>query len=122
MGEQQIVNMAGLLRQGCSFLSRQTARWIQTSAVVRSDVRHLDAKAGSEVAKIEIDAKDDITMLSGVPEEHIKTRTVRIFIPARNSMQSGDYKTHTWRIEFDTRERWETPSWDGRPTLIPSQT
>ena len=48
-------------------------------------------------------------MLSGVPDEHLKPRMVRIFVPARNAMQSGSYKTHTWRIEFDTKERWENP-------------
>ena len=31
----------------------------------------------------------DISLVSGVPEEHIKDRTVRIFKPAKNAMQSG---------------------------------
>lgn len=48
-------------------------------------------------------------MLSGVPEEHIKTRMVRICVPARNAMQSGSFNTRNWRIEFETRERWENP-------------
>ncbi|XP_038074188.1 NADH dehydrogenase [ubiquinone] iron-sulfur protein 4, mitochondrial-like [Patiria miniata] len=51
----------------------------------------------------------DITTVSGIPEEHIKTRKVRIFIPAKNAMQSGTNKTHQWKMEFDTRERWENP-------------
>ncbi|CAH1797296.1 unnamed protein product, partial [Owenia fusiformis] len=51
----------------------------------------------------------DISVLSGVPEEHITTRHVRIFTPARNAMQSGTYNTRKWRIEFETRERWENP-------------
>lgn len=51
----------------------------------------------------------DISSLSGVPEEHIKTRTVRIFVPARNAMQSGTYGLRRWKIEFDVRERWENP-------------
>ncbi|XP_028928347.1 NADH dehydrogenase [ubiquinone] iron-sulfur protein 4, mitochondrial isoform X3 [Ornithorhynchus anatinus] len=51
----------------------------------------------------------DITSLTGVPEEHIKTRKVQIFVPARNNMQSGVNNTKKWKMEFDTRERWENP-------------
>uniref|UniRef100_A0A2K6L0I2 NADH dehydrogenase [ubiquinone] iron-sulfur protein 4, mitochondrial n=1 Tax=Rhinopithecus bieti TaxID=61621 RepID=A0A2K6L0I2_RHIBE len=46
----------------------------------------------------------DITTLTGVPEEK-----VRIFVPARNNMQSGVNNTKKWKMEFDTRERWENP-------------
>ncbi|KAG2466645.1 NDUS4 protein, partial [Polypterus senegalus] len=53
--------------------------------------------------------KEDISSLSGVPEEHIKTRKVRIFVSARNAMQSGIQNTRKWKMEFDTRERWENP-------------
>jgi len=101
--------MAGLLRQGCNFFSRQTSRYLQTSTALRSDVKHEADVGTKDITKIEINAEDDISMLSGVPEEHIKERTVRIFVPARNSMQSGEAKTHVWRIEFETRERWENP-------------
>ncbi|XP_015221119.1 NADH dehydrogenase [ubiquinone] iron-sulfur protein 4, mitochondrial isoform X2 [Lepisosteus oculatus] len=58
---------------------------------------------------ITVDEKLDITPLTGVPEEHIKTRKVRICVPARNAMQSGANNTWKWRLEFDTRERWENP-------------
>lgn len=44
-----------------------------------------------------------------MPEEHVKERRVRIFIPPKNCMQSGTNNLNTWRIEFDTRERWENP-------------
>lgn len=55
-------------------------------------------------------------MLSGVPEEQLKTRHVRIFLPAKNAMQSGTYKINRWKLEFDTRERWENPlmGWTAR--------
>ncbi|KAG1937370.1 NADH dehydrogenase [ubiquinone] iron-sulfur protein 4, mitochondrial [Pimephales promelas] len=56
---------------------------------------------------ITVDEKLDITALTGVPEEHIKTRKVRIFVPARNAMQSGVKNTQKWKMDFDTRERWE---------------
>ncbi|XP_010118154.1 PREDICTED: NADH dehydrogenase [ubiquinone] iron-sulfur protein 4, mitochondrial, partial [Chlamydotis macqueenii] len=51
----------------------------------------------------------DITALTGVPDEHIKTRRVHIFVPARNAMQAGVNNTKKWKIEFDNRERWENP-------------
>jgi len=44
-----------------------------------------------------------------VPEEHIKTRRVRIFIPRKNAMQSGTSNLHMWSMDFDNRERWENP-------------
>lgn len=51
----------------------------------------------------------NIASVTGVPEEHITTRHVRIFNPARTAAQSGTNQTHRWKIEFDTRERWENP-------------
>ncbi|MEQ2247931.1 NADH dehydrogenase Fe-S protein subunit 4 ndufs4, partial [Ilyodon furcidens] len=51
----------------------------------------------------------DITTLTGVPEEHIKTRKVHIFVPTKTAMQSGINSTKKWKMDFDTRERWENP-------------
>nr|XP_047906335.1 NADH dehydrogenase [ubiquinone] iron-sulfur protein 4, mitochondrial [Anser cygnoides] len=58
---------------------------------------------------ITVDEKLDITSLTGVPDEHIKTRKVHIFVPARNAMQAGVNNTKKWKMEFDNRERWENP-------------
>ncbi|XP_014162883.1 NADH dehydrogenase [ubiquinone] iron-sulfur protein 4, mitochondrial [Geospiza fortis] len=58
---------------------------------------------------ITVDEKLDITTITGVPDEHIKTRKVHIFVPARNAMQSGANNTKKWKMEFDNRERWENP-------------
>ncbi|XP_067127850.1 NADH dehydrogenase [ubiquinone] iron-sulfur protein 4, mitochondrial [Centruroides vittatus] len=58
---------------------------------------------------ITIDTPMDISALTGVPEQHIKTRRVRIFVPTKNAMQSGTNNTHHWKMEFETRERWENP-------------
>jgi len=72
------------------------------------------AKSASELAHdaavkglITVEGAADITAVSGVPEEHIKERYVRIFRPAKNAMQSGTAGVRRWKIEFDTRERWE---------------
>ncbi|CAL1679369.1 unnamed protein product [Lasius platythorax] len=52
---------------------------------------------------------EDVGYVSGVPEEHIKTRRVRIYQPAKSAMQSGTNNIHFWQMDFDTRERWENP-------------
>ncbi|XP_065455017.1 NADH dehydrogenase [ubiquinone] iron-sulfur protein 4, mitochondrial isoform X1 [Chrysemys picta bellii] len=64
---------------------------------------------GERRARCLPDSGQDITPLTGVPEEHIKTRKVQIFVPARNAMQAGVNNTKKWKLEFDTRERWENP-------------
>ncbi|XP_030636720.1 NADH dehydrogenase [ubiquinone] iron-sulfur protein 4, mitochondrial [Chanos chanos] len=69
----------------------------------------LAEKQGQDSQLITVDEKLDITTLTGVPEEHIKTRKVRIFVPARTAMQSGVKNTQKWKMDFDTRERWENP-------------
>lgn len=51
----------------------------------------------------------DLSSISGVPSEHIRTRRVRIHIPTKNAMQSGTNNISNWEIEFDTRDRWENP-------------
>merc|ERR1711990_1276438 len=56
---------------------------------------------------IEVEGSVDITAISGVPEEHIKERYVRIFRPAKNAMQSGTHGVKRWKIEFEARQRWE---------------
>ena len=46
--------------------------------------------------------------LSGIPGEQL-ARVARIFMPARNAMQSGTHNINHWKIEFETQERWENP-------------
>ncbi|XP_078044252.1 NADH:ubiquinone oxidoreductase subunit 18 [Augochlora pura] len=58
---------------------------------------------------ISVPAIEDVGLTTGIPEEHIKSRRVRIYSPAKNAMQSGTNNTHVWEIDFDTRERWENP-------------
>ncbi|KJA17999.1 hypothetical protein HYPSUDRAFT_45722 [Hypholoma sublateritium FD-334 SS-4] len=50
-------------------------------------------------------------VISGAPNE-LRHRSVRIFQPTRNTMQSGSGKTERWRIDFDVltgSSRWENP-------------
>lgn len=60
--------------------------------------------------KIPVNEAMDITTVSGVPEEHISERRVRIFKPPKNAMQSGTNDTHRWVLEFEQRQRWENPT------------
>ncbi|KYQ56664.1 NADH dehydrogenase [ubiquinone] iron-sulfur protein 4, mitochondrial [Trachymyrmex zeteki] len=69
------------------------------------EAKYLQALRGS----ITITSDEDIGYVSGVPEEHIKTRKVRIYQPAKSAMQSGTNNIHFWQMDFDTRERWENP-------------
>ncbi|CAF1350723.1 unnamed protein product [Adineta steineri] len=58
----------------------------------------------------EIPRQDEsMGVLSGVPRDIIKERRCRIFVPARNAMQSGTHNTRKWRVEWNTKERWENP-------------
>ncbi|KOB51913.1 NADH:ubiquinone dehydrogenase [Operophtera brumata] len=58
---------------------------------------------------ISVPTKVDLSPISGVPEEHVKNRRVRIYQPPKNAMQSGTNNIHHWEMEFDTRQRWENP-------------
>lgn len=49
----------------------------------------------------------DMAVTTGVPHEHIHTRRVRISKPSKNVMQSGTNYMNKWKIEFETRERYE---------------
>ncbi|XP_047536002.1 NADH dehydrogenase [ubiquinone] iron-sulfur protein 4, mitochondrial [Vanessa atalanta] len=60
-------------------------------------------------ATISVSTKVDVSPITGVPEEHIKTRRVRIYQQPKNAMQSGTSNIHHWEMEFDTRQRWENP-------------
>lgn len=68
------------------------------------EIEYLQAKQGTITV-----SDENVGYVSGVPEEHIKTRRVRIYQPAKSAMQSGTNNIHFWQIDFDTRERWENP-------------
>lgn len=62
-----------------------------------------------QTAKVAISEPMDLTTISGVPEEHIKGRRARIYLPPKNAMQSGTNDTHQWIVDFEQRQRWENP-------------
>ncbi|XP_055379660.1 NADH dehydrogenase [ubiquinone] iron-sulfur protein 4, mitochondrial [Condylostylus longicornis] len=78
------------------------------SSVVLSRPEELEQK-NKLAGTITVPKKVDISPITGVPEEHVKTRRVRISMPPKNAMQSGTHNIQCWKIEFDNRERWENP-------------
>jgi len=62
--------------------------------------------------------QDDVSVISFTPKEQLESRTVRIFSPAKNAMQSGTFGTHKWQIQFDTRDRWENPMMGWTSTYV----
>ncbi|XP_064621080.1 NADH dehydrogenase [ubiquinone] iron-sulfur protein 4, mitochondrial-like [Lineus longissimus] len=102
------------VRQGCRDICRgSTVRLISTSSVARVEDHSLTAGISLEKQEkkqlIEVDEKVELSAINGIPEEHVKTRRARIYVPARNAMQSGTFGTRKWRVALDTRERWENP-------------
>jgi NADH dehydrogenase (ubiquinone) Fe-S protein 4 len=57
---------------------------------------------------------EDVGVVTGVPDEHIKERVALIRAKINNCMQSGTFESNKWFIEFDQRERWENRlmSWE----------
>ena len=66
-------------------------------------------KINVEVSTV-ADAQDAnrLTRLSGFSQVE-QTRKVKIFIPAKNVMQSGTHGKDRWRLKWDTQERYENP-------------
>jgi len=58
---------------------------------------------------IQVDVPDDLSLIAGVPEEHLKERKVLIKRPTKNPMQSGTANQQKWILRWDTKERWENP-------------
>ncbi|KAI3659536.1 hypothetical protein MP638_005222, partial [Amoeboaphelidium occidentale] len=46
---------------------------------------------------------------SDAPEEFVTKRTVRVYRPAKNAMQSGLNEIKYWQIDFDPEQKWTNP-------------
>lgn len=91
-----------LLRTTRIVTSHQAQASLSRSALVFSDIQVRDklkeAKSQVGVSQpgdkalagyIEVEGAPDVTITSGMPDEERITRTVRIYKPAKNAMQSG---------------------------------
>ncbi|XP_015929329.2 NADH dehydrogenase [ubiquinone] iron-sulfur protein 4, mitochondrial [Parasteatoda tepidariorum] len=76
---------------------------VETAILDPEEQQHLE-KMKKHITTL---ALPDISSVTGVPEEHVKSRLVRIFKPAKNPMQSGTFNIKKWKMEFETRQRWE---------------
>ncbi|XP_068951391.1 NADH dehydrogenase [ubiquinone] iron-sulfur protein 4, mitochondrial isoform X2 [Petaurus breviceps papuanus] len=103
------VSMSAALRQALGTRRAAAAASRLPTRSLSTSTWWLAKDQAQDTQLITVDEKLDITALTGVPEEHIKTRKVQIFVPTRNNMQSGVNNTKKWKMEFDTRERWENP-------------
>lgn len=91
------------------FLCNYFARNVQTSAPRPGHVKSTSPTLFLPEETLTVDKQDDVSVISFTPKEQLKSRTVRIYSPAKNAMQSGTFGTHKWQIQFDTRDRWENP-------------
>merc|ERR1711963_54169 len=102
-----VIKLCGRLRASTPLI--QSARCIAARGMGPGNQVQIDRVEKGGQVTIPIDEAADISPLTGVPEEHLAPRMVRIFVPAANAMQSGTFGTRRWRMEFDERERWENP-------------
>src|SRR5690606_31532347 len=58
---------------------------------------------------IQVTGPSEVAPVSGIPEEQISGRIVRIYQIAKNAMQSGTEGLGRWTMEFDNQQRWENP-------------
>ncbi|XP_056638762.1 NADH dehydrogenase [ubiquinone] iron-sulfur protein 4, mitochondrial [Diorhabda sublineata] len=94
-------------------ISLSTSAVRQVEANLKNDIALLNPEEIEHKKKLQgtitVEGTTNISVITGVPEEHVKTRRVRIFEPAKNCMQSGTNNIGHWQIDFDNRERWENP-------------
>jgi len=83
----------------------------QVTGVAKNPYDGNKAGGATEVAVTEEEAIVPADAMSGAPED-LRGRIVRIYKPAKSSMQSGDWASHVWRLDWDVLEkghRWENP-------------
>ncbi|KPL99862.1 NADH dehydrogenase [ubiquinone] iron-sulfur protein 4, mitochondrial-like protein [Sarcoptes scabiei] len=81
----------------------------EDNAVVLADHEKNNLLERLKTIKIDVKNPNVMTKVSGIPDEHVENRRVRIYKPAKNAMQSGTFDTKLWRLDFENRARWENP-------------
>ncbi|PPQ96684.1 hypothetical protein CVT26_010313 [Gymnopilus dilepis] len=98
-----------LLRRSGAQAAPRLARFASTepSAVQKK----LQEGESGEITVLPAGEVTEADVISGAPRE-LRHRSVRIYQPTRNTMQSGAGKSERWRIDWDTLPgagRWENP-------------
>ncbi|PQP93449.1 NADH dehydrogenase [Prunus yedoensis var. nudiflora] len=86
--------MARSLRQGLNLARAQMLlrpRWLSSQSEALVETR-----------------TNDIGIISGIPEEHLRRRVI-IYSPARTATQQGSGKVGKWKINFLSTQKWENP-------------
>ena len=112
--------MAGVLRstilRGIQASNKIQIASLSRAQVLAADIQIKDKvkeaklitdKPSSQQQLIIIEGKEDLSLLTGMPEEQTLERQVRIFKPAKNAMQSGTAGIKRWKVEWNTQQRWE---------------
>ncbi|KAK7048414.1 ETC complex I subunit conserved region-domain-containing protein [Favolaschia claudopus] len=97
---------ATAFRVGPSFI-RSNA----TSSTSPVQAATVEAPGSSEVVPAATPEIMTADVISGAPSQ-LRHRAVRVYMPTRNTMQSGGAKGERWRIDFDILQgggRWENP-------------
>lgn len=100
VSQQNTIN--ALFKQNSTAKSSTTNRDLPAKANEKVDVVKQD-----ESDKDLIELKTDRALLYPDTMEWLDERQVRISKPSKNVMQSGTANLNTWKIEFDSKERWE---------------
>ncbi|KAG1808993.1 Ndufs4, NADH dehydrogenase Fe-S protein 4 [Suillus variegatus] len=96
------------LLPACPTYTRHFSAESQSQPVRAGDAPQKETTQITEVAHTDILTAE---VISGAPAE-LRHRMVRIYQPARNTMQSGAGKSERWRIDWDVLQgagRWENP-------------
>ncbi|EPQ54452.1 hypothetical protein GLOTRDRAFT_139039 [Gloeophyllum trabeum ATCC 11539] len=88
--------------------SRHLATESSSSVAAAPEASQAETK---EIAPLPTKEVTSAEVVSGAPEQ-LRHRVVRIYQPARSTMQSGSAKTNRWRLDWDILPgggRWENP-------------
>jgi len=99
------IQVAGLSRSVALFSDIQIKD--KSKEVKKFSESEILGHTGPSAGMITVDKVEDQSLITGMPEELTKERSVKIYKPAKNAMQSGTAGIKRWKIEFDTKERWE---------------
>ncbi|KAI3382989.1 hypothetical protein SNEBB_010647 [Seison nebaliae] len=92
-------------------------RGINTSALCYNEAKNMlgrrnvdtPVKSAQDFSLSIKENEEKVDAISGVKNCEIVSRKATIYVPSKNPMQSGTYNCRKWKIQFDTKERWENP-------------
>lgn len=103
---RQLVSLAKLNQVAASSTDANQTEPTTTALPATKSAPRLPAQK-QDLRDLEEFHKSDRGSLYPDQMEWLDERQVRISKPSKNVMQSGTANTNTWKIEFDSRERWQ---------------